>query len=78
MKRKKQRRRLSLEWSLLASAGIFFIFGKYIASQYEQKLYEARFIDEIVPVSRYSVIASGVLFILFVLAMIFRFVRKKS
>lgn len=77
MKRKKERKRLSIEWSLLASAGIFFIFGKFIANQYEQKLFEAGFIEEIVPVSCYSVVLSGVLFALFLVALIFRFLRKK-
>ena len=78
MRKKKQRKRLSLDWSLLASAGIFFLLGRFIAPQYEQKFLEAGFIDEIVPVSRYSLILPGVLFALFLVVFIFRFLRPKS
>ncbi len=78
MSRKKQRKRLSLDWSLLASSGIFFLLGRFIAPQYEQKFLEAGFIDEIFPVSRYSIILSGLLFALFLVVFLFRFIRPKS
>lgn len=73
--KKKKKKPLSFLWSLLVSSAIFFIFGRFIAPQYEQKLFQAGFIDEIVPVSRYSLILSGVLLALFLVVLVFRFIR---
>ena len=42
-----KKRQLSVTWGLLASAGIFFIFGRFIAPEYEAKLLEFGVFDEI-------------------------------
>ena len=56
-----KKRQLSATWGLLASAGIFFIFGRFIAPEYEAKLLEFGVFDEVFPVSKYSLMLSGVL-----------------
>ncbi|MDA7868061.1 hypothetical protein N9A62_03585, partial [Akkermansiaceae bacterium] len=58
---KMKKRQLSVTWGLLASAGIFFILGKFIAPEYETKLLEFGIFEEVFPVSKYSLVLSGVL-----------------
>ena len=73
-----KRKPFSLEWALLASAGIFFIFGRFIAAEYEAKFQESGVFEEVIPVSKYSVIFSGVLLGGFVISLIARLFWKKS
>ena len=42
-----KKRQLSATWGLLASAGIFFVFGRFIAPEYEAKLLEFGVFDEV-------------------------------
>jgi len=77
-KEKKRKKRLALDWSLLASALIFFLLGKYIAPEYERQFLEGGLIDEAAPVSGHLLLVSKVLLGLFVLLWVFRFLRKKT
>ena len=61
---------MSVTWGLLASAGIFFIFGRFIAPEYEAKLLEFGVFDEVFPVSTYSLILSGILVIFLLIRLI--------
>ncbi|MEN8784106.1 MAG: hypothetical protein ABF379_07075 [Akkermansiaceae bacterium] len=73
-----KKRQLSVSWGLLASAGIFFILGRFIAPEYEAKLVEFGVFEEVFPVSRYSLILSGVLVGLFVVFRLFRLIRGRG
>ncbi len=73
-----KKKRLSLEWALLATAGIFFIFGRFIAPEYEAKLLEFGLYEEVVPVSKYALILSGILLACFVIVGLTRLFRKKA
>ena len=73
-----KKRQLSAAWGLLASAGIFFILGKFIAPEYEAKLVEFGIFEEVFPVSRYSLILSAVLVALFVLIFLVSLVKGRS
>jgi len=73
-----KKRQLSVTWGLLASAGIFFILGKFIAPEYETKLVEFGIFEEVFPVSRYSLILSGVLVGLFVIFLLIRVIRGRG
>ncbi len=73
-----KKRQLSAAWGLLASAGIFFILGKFIAPEYEAKLVEFGIFEEVFPVSRYSLILSAVFVGLFVLILLSRLIRGRS
>ncbi|MDB2673487.1 hypothetical protein N9Y81_00885 [Akkermansiaceae bacterium] len=73
-----KKRQLSAAWGLLASSGILFILGKFIAPEYEAKLVEFGIFEEVFPVSRYSLILSAVLVGLFVLILLFRLIRGRS
>lgn len=73
-----KKRQLSVSWGLLASAGIFFILGRFIAPEYEAKLLEFGVFEEVFPVSRYSLILSGVLVGLFVVFLLFRLIRGRG
>ena len=75
---KMKKRQLSVTWGLLASAGIFFILGKFIAPEYETKLVEFGIFEEVFPVSRYSLILSGVLVGLFVIFLLIRVIRGRG
>ena len=72
---KMKKRQLSVTWGLLASAGIFFILGKFIAPEYETKLLEFGIFEEVFPVSKYSLVLSGVLVGLFVIFLLIRLIR---
>ncbi|MDA7866146.1 hypothetical protein N9A70_05175 [Akkermansiaceae bacterium] len=72
---KMKKRQLSVTWGLLASAGIFFILGKFIAPEYETKLVEFGIFEEVFPVSKYSLVLSGVLVGLFVIFLLIRLIR---
>lgn len=78
MRKKKEKKRHSVEWTLLMSAGIFFIFGHYIAAEYEAKFLEAGMFEEVYPISKYCVILAGVLLGLFVICLMVRLFRKKG
>jgi len=73
-----KKRQLSVTWGLLASAGIFFILGKFIAPEYETKLVEFGIFEEVFPVSKYSLILSGVLVGLFVIFLLIRLIRGRG
>jgi hypothetical protein len=73
-----KKRQLSVTWGLLPSAGIFFILGKFIAPEYETKLVEFGIFEEVFPVSRYSLILSGVLVGLFVIFLLIRVIRGRG
>jgi hypothetical protein len=73
----RRKKRLSLDWSLLASAAIFFLLGRFIAPRYEALFRDAGIFEEIVPVSRYALIASGVLAVGFVVVLAVRLFRMK-
>ncbi|MFT6863628.1 MAG: hypothetical protein ACJAVK_002189 [Akkermansiaceae bacterium] len=73
-----KKKHFSLEWTLLATSGIFFILGRFIAPEYEAKLLEIGFYEEVVPVSKYALILSGILLACFVLFRVMRFFRKKA
>ncbi|MEN8679554.1 MAG: hypothetical protein ABF391_05810 [Akkermansiaceae bacterium] len=75
---KMKKRQLSVTWGLLASAGIFFILGKFIAPEYETKLVEFGIFEEVFPVSKYSLILSGVLVGLFVIFLLIRLIRGRG
>ena len=70
-----KKRQLSVTWGLLASAGIFFILGKFIAPEYEAKLVEFEVFEEVFPVSKYSLILSGVLVGILVVFLLIRLIR---
>ena len=78
MKRKKKKRTLSLSWALLATAGIFYIFGSYVAPAYEKQFVEAGIFEEVFPVSKVAVSFSFFLLFLFIIAVVFRFIRRKE
>ncbi|MDF1712269.1 MAG: hypothetical protein P1U90_08530 [Akkermansiaceae bacterium] len=73
-----KKRQLSVTWGLLASAGIFFILGKFIAPEYETKLLEFGIFEEVFPVSKYSLVLSGVLVGLFVIFLLIRLIRGRG
>ena len=73
-----KKRQLSVTWGLLASAGIFFILGKFIAPEYETKLVEFGIFEEVFPVSKYSLVLSGVLVGLFVIFLLIRVIRGRG
>lgn len=73
-----KKKRLSLEWALLASAGIFYLFGRFIATEYEAKFLESGLFEEVIPVSKYSLILSAVLLGGFLLSLLVRLFLKKS
>lgn len=73
-----KKRQLSVTWGLLASAGIFFILGKFIAPEYETKLVEFGIFEEVFPVSKYSLILSGILVGLFVIFLLIRLIRGRG
>jgi Ca2+/H+ antiporter len=75
---KMKKRQLSVTWGLLASAGIFFILGKFIAPEYETKLVEFGIFEEVFPVSKYSLVLSGVLVGLFVIFLLIRLIRGRG
>jgi Ca2+/H+ antiporter len=75
---KMKKRQLSVTWGLLASAGIFFILGKFIAPEYETKLLEFGIFEEVFPVSKYSLVLSGVLVGLFVIFLLIRLIRGRG
>lgn len=75
---KMKKRQLSVTWGLLASAGIFFILGKFIAPEYETKLVEFGIFEEVFPVSKYSLILSGILVGLFVIFLLIRLIRGRG
>lgn len=74
---KKSQKRFSIDWSLLASAAIFFLLGKFIAPRYESMFRESGIFEEIVPVSKYSLIISGGLAACFLALLVFRLCRLK-
>jgi hypothetical protein len=73
-----KKRQLSAAWGLLASAGIFFIFGRFIAPEYESKLLEFGVFDEVFPVSKYSLMLSGVLVGILVIFILIRLIRGRG
>jgi len=73
-----KKRQLSATWGLLASAGIFFIFGRFIAPEYEAKLLEFGVFDEVFPVSKYSLMLSGVLMGILVIFILIRLIRGRG
>ncbi|MDA7895346.1 hypothetical protein N9B30_00650 [Akkermansiaceae bacterium] len=73
-----KKRQLSATWGLLASAGIFFIFGRFIAPEYEVKLLEFGVFDEVFPVSKYSLMLSGVLMGILVIFILIRLIRGRG
>lgn len=73
-----KKRQLSATWGLLASAGIFFIFGRFIAPEYEAKLLEFGVFDKVFPVSKYSLMLSGILMGILVIFILIRLIRGRG
>ena len=71
-------RKYSLDWTLLVSAGIFFVLGKFIAPRYEELLLRSGVAEEVTPISKYSLIGSGILILCLLGRWIFRWKKRKK
>ena len=63
---------------ILASAGVMFLFGKYIAPRYERMLKESGEVGEITPISKYCLIVSALLIVALIGRWIYRWKNRKS
>jgi len=54
-------RKYSFDWIIIATGGIFFLFGKFISPRYEKMLLSSGAVEEVTPISKYCLFISGVL-----------------
>jgi hypothetical protein len=71
-------RKLSFDWMIFASAGVMYLFGKYIAPRYEKMLKESGEVGEITPISTYCLIVSALLIVALIGRWIYRWKNRKS
>ena len=63
---------------LFASAGIFFFFGKFISPRYEEMLLTSGVVDEVTPISKYSLFFSAFLTLCLIGRWIYRWKNRKQ
>ena len=71
-------RKYSFDWQLLATAGIFFLFGKFISPRYENMLLQSGTVDEVTPISKYCLGVSVFLLIVLVGRWIYRWKKREK
>jgi len=71
-------RRYSINWMIFATAVIFFIFGKFIAPRYEELLLQSGVVEKVTPISKYSLIACGVLVACLIVRFVFQWKNRKK
>lgn len=74
----KKKKRFTYDWSLLMSAAICFVFGKFVAPKYEEMLRQIGLEGEFSPYSKYSLILSGILLVCLFGLWGYRLFSKKS
>jgi len=74
----KKKKRFTYDWSLLMSAAICFVFGKFVAPKYEEMLMQIGLEGEVSPYSRYSLILSGILLVCLLALWGYRFSKKSK
>ncbi len=70
-------RRYSLDWILLSTAAIAFLFGRFISPRYEELLLESGAVETVTPLSIYSLIFSAVLLLGLLALWIYRWKSRK-